>query len=83
MPKKVAWTEQAKADIRAIDQATALRILRTLARYLATDEGNVKRIKDANPPELRLRAGKYRVRFHDLGDYIIVLAVKHRREAYR
>jgi mRNA-degrading endonuclease RelE of RelBE toxin-antitoxin system len=54
-----------------------------VARYLATDEGNVKRIKDADPPELRLRAGKYRVRFHDLGDSIVVLAVKHRREAYR
>jgi len=83
MAKKIAWTDAAKADLRAIDQATALRILHVLARYLATGEGDVKRLQDIEPPELRLRAGDYRVRFRDLGEFIVVLAVKHRREAYR
>jgi mRNA-degrading endonuclease RelE of RelBE toxin-antitoxin system len=83
MGKKIAWTDQAKADLRAIDQASALRILHVLARYLATGEGDVKRLQDVEPPELRLRIGDHRVRFHDLGDSIMVLAVKHRREAYR
>jgi len=83
MAKKIAWTDPAKADLRAIDQATALRILHVLARYLATGEGDVKRLQDIEPPELRLRAGDYRVRFRDLGEFIVVLAVKHRREAYR
>jgi len=83
MGKKVAWTDPAKANLRAIDQATALRILRTLARYLATGEGDVKRLQDVEPPEFRLRVGDYRVRFYDLGDSIEVLSVKHRREAYR
>jgi mRNA-degrading endonuclease RelE of RelBE toxin-antitoxin system len=81
--KKIAWTDQAKAHLRSIDQVTALRILHTLARYLATGEGDVRRLQDVEPPEFRLRAGNYRVRFHDLGDSILVLAVKHRREAYR
>jgi mRNA-degrading endonuclease RelE of RelBE toxin-antitoxin system len=54
-----------------------------VARYLATGEGDVKRLQDVEPPEFRLRVGDYRVRFHDLGDSILVLAVKHRREAYR
>lgn len=83
MPKKIAWTDQAKADLRAIDQAAALRVLHIVARYLATGEGDVKRLQDLEPPEFRLRVGDYRVRFHDLGDSILVLAVKHRREAYR
>jgi len=83
MTKRVAWTDQAKSDLRAIDQAAALRILHTLARFLATGEGDVKRLQDIEPPEFRLRVGDYRVRFHDLGDSILVLAVKHRREAYR
>jgi mRNA-degrading endonuclease RelE of RelBE toxin-antitoxin system len=52
-----------------------------VARYLATGEGNVKRLQDIEPPGLRLRVGDYRLRFHDLGDSILVLAVKHRREA--
>jgi len=32
---------------------------------------------------IRLRLGDYRVRFHDLGDTIEVLHVKHRKDAYR
>jgi len=81
--KSAAWTDQGKEDLRAIDQPTALRILHTMARYLASGEGDVKRLQAIEPPELRLRAGDYRVRFYDYGDSILVLSVKHRREAYR
>ena len=81
--KKIAWTDQGKSDLRAIDQPTALRILRVIARYLASGEGDVKRLQDIEPPEFRLCVGDYRVRFHDHGDSILVLAVKHRREVYR
>jgi mRNA-degrading endonuclease RelE of RelBE toxin-antitoxin system len=82
MGRKIIWTDQAKAQLRAIDQATALRILHALARLLATGEGDVKRLQDIDPPEFRLRVGDYRVRFHDFGDSIRVLAVLHRSEAY-
>ncbi|HEY0794775.1 MAG TPA: hypothetical protein VGD64_03235, partial [Acidisarcina sp.] len=83
MGKKIAWTEQGKADLRAIDQVAAIRILHTISRYLAIGEGDVKRLQDVEPPEFRLRSGDYRVRFHGLSASILVLAVKHRREAYR
>ena len=33
MGKKIAWTDEAKANLRAIDQATAIRILHVAARY--------------------------------------------------
>jgi mRNA-degrading endonuclease RelE of RelBE toxin-antitoxin system len=62
MGKKIAWTDEAKANLRAIDQATAIRILHVVARYLATGEGDVKRLQDVEPPELRLRVGDYRWR---------------------
>lgn len=83
MAKKIAWADQAKADVRAIDQQTAIRILRGLARFTATEEGNVKQLQDVEPPEFRLRVGAYRIRFYDHGDTIEILAVKHRSEAYR
>jgi len=60
-----------------------MRILHGLARFVATDEGAVKRLQDVDPPEYRLRAGDYRVRFYGHGESIEILAVKHRREAYR
>lgn len=81
--KAVTWTEQAKAELRAIDQPTALRILHSLARYRASGAGDVKRLQGTEPPELRLRIGDYRVIFYDRVDSIVVLAVKHRREVYR
>jgi len=83
MAKKIVWTGQAKADIRVIEQQTAMRILHGLARFIQTEEGDVKRLQDAEPPEFRLRVGAYRIRFHDLGNTIEILAVKHRSEAYR
>jgi mRNA interferase RelE/StbE len=83
MGRNVVWTDQAKTQLRAIDQPTALRILHALARCLETGEGDVKRLQNIEPPEFRLRVGDYRVRFHDHGDIIRITAVKHRREAYR
>ena len=46
MGKNVVWTDQAKTQLRGIDQPTALRILHTLARYLQTGEGDVKRLQN-------------------------------------
>jgi hypothetical protein len=57
MSKKIIWTNQAKAQLRAIDQPTALRILYALARFIDTNEGDVKRLLDIEPPEFRLCVG--------------------------
>jgi mRNA-degrading endonuclease RelE of RelBE toxin-antitoxin system len=83
MGKSVIWNDQAKAQLRAIDQTTALRILHALARYLETGEGHVKRLQNIEPPEFRLRVGDYRIRFHENGDTIRITGVKHRSAVYR
>jgi len=49
--------------VRAIDRDAAIDLLHRLARFLATEEGDVKKLTDIDPPELRLRLGDYRVRF--------------------
>lgn len=83
MAKRVIWSDRAKVNLRAIEQTTAIRILHALARMPASGEGDIKRLRDIEPPEFRLRVGDYRVRFHDLGESIQILSVKHRRAAYR
>ena len=83
MPKKIEWTPAARADLRRIARETALRILEGLARFLLTEEGDVKLLKGSDPKEYRLRVGDYRIRFYDFGDTIQILSVRHRREAYR
>ena len=37
MAKGIVWTDQAKADIRSIDQQPALQVLKTLARFLKSE----------------------------------------------
>jgi len=81
--KTVIWSPEARADLRAIDRETALRILRSIDSYLTTGAGDVKKLQ---PPrhEFRLRVGDYRVLFLPKEELSIeVLRVLHRREAYR
>jgi ParE toxin of type II toxin-antitoxin system, parDE len=68
---------------RRIDRETALRLLEDLADYAASGYGDVELLTDIEPSELRLRLGDYRIRFYDLGEWIQILRVVHRREAYR
>jgi hypothetical protein len=53
--KRIARSDQAKADIRAIERSIALQILHTLGRYAKTETGNVKQLRDTDPPLFRLR----------------------------
>ena len=83
MAKRIVWTERAKVDVRSIEQAVALQILKTLARYALTGEGNTKQLRDIEPPLIRLRAQNHRVFFRDKGGYLEISRVLDRKEAYR
>jgi len=83
MAKSVVFTDQAKADIRTIPQPIAIQILHTLARFLESDQGAVKRLQGVEPPLYRLRAQDHRVLFRDHGDHIEVTRVLNRKDAYR
>jgi len=79
----IVWSPDAQANLRAIDRQIALDILHCIDRYLATRNGDVKKLK---PPMIvfRLRCGDYRVFFKQIGEHgIAITGVWHRREAYR
>jgi mRNA interferase RelE/StbE len=81
--KKIVWSEHARANIRGLDRATAMRIFTALARFAASGEGDIKRLQGADS-ELRLRVGDYRVRFtEEPTDVLQIHAVRHRKDAYR
>jgi mRNA interferase RelE/StbE len=82
-PQKIFWSEQAKDQMRGIEQTTALRILHALANFVTTGNGDIKRLQDIDPPEFRLRVGDYRLRFRMAEGALEVTAVKHRRDVYR
>ncbi len=83
MGKQVVWTDQAKADIRGIEQPLALQILKTLGRYVLTGEGATKQLKGITPPLMRLRAQNHRIFFRDQGEALRIERVLDRKEAYR
>jgi hypothetical protein len=70
MAKRIFWTAQAIADVRAIELPIALQILKTLARYAQTGEGNTRQLKGIEPPLIRLRARDHRIFFRDKGEYL-------------
>lgn len=84
MPRKIVlWAANSQAQLAAIDREMAVRILHALDDYLTTGVGDVKKLR---PPrrELRLRVGDFRMFFLPQGPGSIeVLAVKHRRDAYK
>jgi mRNA interferase RelE/StbE len=81
--KRIAWTEQARADVRAMDRPAAMRILRALHRFAETGAGDVKALQ-GDMEELRLRVGDYRLFFACSSDGVVeVRRIRHRREFYR
>ena len=79
----VIWSPEARDNLRAIDRETAMQILYCVDRYLASRNGDLKRLK---PPltGFRLRCGDYRVFFDHKGENTIeITGVRNRREAYR
>ena len=49
MAKKIVWSDEARADVRAIDRATALWLLQGLARFALTESGDVKQLEGYDP----------------------------------
>ena len=83
MAQRIHWSDDAKADIRAFDRITALRILNGLTRFISTGEGDVRALSGEFAGQLRLRLGDYRVIFTRSSEILHILRVRNRREAYR
>ncbi len=87
--KRIVFSEQAKADIRAIPQQTAMQILTAIHRLAETGAGRVKALQGESG-EMRLRVGDFRVRFtqeasqSQEGEAVLrIHAVRNRKQAYR
>ena len=81
MARSIEWTDEARADIRALDRATAMRIFDGLYHYAVTGVGDVKAPQGKHAGKLRLRLGDYRVFFTSGRKLLRILAVKNRGEA--
>jgi mRNA-degrading endonuclease RelE of RelBE toxin-antitoxin system len=80
---KFIWPDSARAELRAIDRDSAMRILRALTLYARTGEGDLKALSGPWEGCFRLRVGEYRIIFSVLPDQIAIRRTRHRSDVYR
>jgi len=78
----IEWLEEARADIRALDRAIAMRIFEGILHFARIGAGDVKRLHGDMAGSFRLRVGDYRVLF-TLEQRFMRIFGRHRSEAYR
>lgn len=82
-PYSIEWLEEARADIRALDRATAMRIFEGVLHFARTGAADVTTLHGGLAGGFRLRAGDYRVLFTLEQNTMRIFGVRHRSEAYR
>ena len=82
MALRIEWTDEARADIRALDRVTAMHIFNGLNHYTVTGAGDVKALKGRHAGKLRLRTRRLPRFFSSDAKVLRILAVKKREEAY-
>jgi len=83
LPYGIEWLDDAKADVRAIDQPTAMRLFEGIIRFARTGTGDVTTLHGDLAGAFRLRIGDYRVLFTLQEHAMHIFGVRHRSEAYR
>ena len=84
---EIKYSERAVKQIKLIhkgDKKSAKMILEAIESYAQKPSGNfdIKILKGSYGELKRLRVGKYRIIFDDVGKILFVYEVKHRQEAY-
>ena len=82
--RTIVFAASAAKEFDALEAAVRARVERALDQLALNPlnlRNQIKRLKGY--PALRLRVGDWRIIFRFRGDEIIVLAIGHRREAYR
>ncbi len=72
----------AKKDLKKIAKVEVDKIIKAMKNLTNYPKvSNIKKLVNHNPP-YRLRVGNYRILFDIEDDSIIIVNIKHRREAY-
>ena len=82
-PYRIEWLDEAKADVRALDQPTAMRLFEGILRFARTGAGDVNTLHGDLAGAFRLRLGDYRVLFTLEEEVMRIFGVCHRSTAYR
>jgi mRNA-degrading endonuclease RelE of RelBE toxin-antitoxin system len=81
--KKIRFQPNVPAEVRAIDQRSAITILEAIHRYAETGTGHVKPLSGQFEGLLRLRVGNHRVVFEETENILTIHRVRNRKNAYQ
>jgi mRNA interferase RelE/StbE len=79
----VAYKNSVQHDLRKLDKDIARNLLDTLERELAAHAHAYPLLKGEFAGLRKLRIGNYRVIYAILGNEVLVLRIRHRKDAYR
>ncbi len=82
-PYCIEWLDEAKADVRALDRSTAMRLFEGTLHFARTGSGDVNALHGDMAGAFRLRLGDYRVLFTLERNVMRIFGVRHRSQAYR
>ena len=80
---RVDWLDEAKADVRTLDQPTAMRLFEGILRFARIGSGDVNALHRDMAGAFRLCLGDYRVLFTLHDGAMRIFGVRHRSQAYR
>lgn len=85
MSYRLEWKPRALKDTERLDGKTRQRVLSAVERLGETGQGDVTKLTSVHPPEYRLRAGDWRIRYalDPAAQVLTVLRVLPRDQAYR
>jgi len=81
-PYRIEWLDEASADVRRLDRATAMRIFDGILYFARTGGGDVAPLHGDMSGSFRLRLGDYRVLFTLHDEAMRIFGVRHRSAAY-
>jgi mRNA-degrading endonuclease RelE of RelBE toxin-antitoxin system len=82
-PYQIEWLDEAKADVRLLDRAIAMRLFDGILHHARTGGRHVAPLHGDMAGSFRLRLGDYHVLFTPEENVMRIFGVRNRREAYR
>ena len=79
---KIEYKASVEKDLRRLDRATAMRILRKIEHALGTESHQRSALSGEFAGLYRLRVGDYRVIYSRTVEGYLVLRIAHRRDVY-
>jgi mRNA-degrading endonuclease RelE of RelBE toxin-antitoxin system len=83
LPYSIEWLDEAMADVRALDQSTAMRLFEGILRFARSGAGDVTALHGELTGAFRPGLGDYRVLFTLQAGTVRIFGVRHRSGAYK